>query len=82
MSKEIGEERLWTFGTDKVALKFLQAVGEAMHILCICTFAVETATYVELMEESLGAVCYNFVVVSFYMVDFEFWCIYLLMFGD
>ena len=82
MGNKVGKECFRTVGTDKIAFEFLKAEGETLHIFRIRTLAVETAACVKLVEERLGAVCYNSVIVSFNAVGFKFWCIYLLMFGD
>ena len=82
MGNKVGKECSRAVGTDKIAFEFLKTEGEALHVFFVCAFAVETAACVKLVEELLGAVCYNSVVVSFNVVGFEFWCIYLLMFGD
>ena len=82
VGNKVGKEGVGAVGADKIAFEFLKTEGEALHIFRVCAFAVETAACMELVEELLGAVCYNFVVVSFNAVGFELWCIYLLMFGD
>lgn len=82
MGNKVGKECSRAVGADKIAFEFLKAEGEALHVFFVCAFAVETAACMELAEELLGAVCYNLVVVSFYAVGFEFWCIYSVMFGD
>ena len=82
MGNKVGKECSRAVGTDKIAFEFLKAEGKALHVFFVCAFAVETAACMELVEERLGAVCYNSVVISFNAVGFKFWCIYLLMFGD
>ena len=82
VGNKVGKECSRAVGADKIAFEFLKAEGEALHVFFVCALTVETAACVKLVEELLGAVCYNSVVVSFNVVGFEFWCIYLLMFGD
>lgn len=82
VGNKVGKECSRAVGADKIAFEFLKAQCEALHIFRICTLAVETAACVKLMEELLGAVCYNFVAVSFNVVGFEIWGIYSMMFGD
>lgn len=82
VGNKVGKECFRAVGTDKIAFELLKAEGEALHIFRIRTLAVETAAYMELVKEFLGAVCYNSVIVAFYAVSFEFWCIYSMMFGD
>ena len=73
VGNKVGKECFRAVGTDKIAFELLKAEGEALHIFRIRTLAVETAACMELVEELLGAVCYNYVVVSFNVVGFEIW---------
>ena len=82
MGNKVGKECCRAVGTDKIAFEFLKAQCEVLHVFRICTLVVETAACVKLMEKLLGAVCYNFVFVSFNAVGFELWCIYSVVFGD
>lgn len=51
VGNKVGKEGFGAFGRNKVALKFLKAMGKAHHIIVVRTLTVETAASAELVEE-------------------------------